>query len=293
MRPIVTVVVPAYNRVRYIERTVESVLRQTYPAVQLVVVDDGSTDGTRELLELYADRGQLTLLSHPNHENRGQSASINLGLEHATGDYLCILDSDDMFVPTKLEVQVRFLEAHPDIGLVYSNGHAVDQKDRVLYEIHPANHEEENDPNRLLMDCYFLLPQNAMVRRSVMNEAGHFEEAFRSAQDHDMALRIAELTKMAYIPDHLFFYRRHGESISATRQDLRWQTGFEILRRAARRYPYTRSALRKRRAVLHFRVGQVHWNSGRRLAAVRHFALAGFLDPVRSVAVLRGLEKIR
>lgn len=291
--PVVSVIVPAYNRVAYIDRTVQSVLDQTYRSFKLIVVDDGSTDGTLEVLSQYASKNQLTLLTHPNQENRGQSAAINLGLEHATGEYVCILDSDDMFRPNKLEVQVAYLEHHPEVGLVYSNGHAVDANDRILYPMHSSNHHEQNDPNRLLMNCYLLLPLDSMVRRSVMVRAGRFEESFRSAQDHDMALRIAEITRLAYIPDHLFFYRRHDESISARNQNVRWRTGFEILRRARRRYPYQRSAVRKRRAVLHFRMGQVFWRAGRRLVAAGHFALAGLLDPVRSLAVLRGREKVR
>ncbi len=289
----VSVIVPAFNRVAYIERTIESVLRQTHPLVELIVFDDGSTDGTRETLERYANRGQLTLLTHPNHANRGQSASINLGLKHITGDYLCILDSDDCFAPNKLEVQLRYLEAHPEIGLLYSNGHAIDQNDQILYEIHPADHQEHNDRDRLLMDCYFLLPQNAMVRRSVIERAGRFEEGFRSAQDHDMLLRIAEITRCAYIPEHLFFYRRHGDSISTRQQELRWRTGFEILRRAATRYPYRSSTVRKRRAVLHFRMGQVHWQTGQRWRAPLHLLMAGILDPVRGFAVLTGRERVR
>ena len=284
--PLVSVLIPAYNRAAYITRTVDSVLAQTYPRIQLIVTDDGSSDGTLEILQSYAAKGQLTLLRHPGGQNRGQSASLNLALEHAHGEYISILDSDDMFAPRKLEVLVGFLERHPEFGLAYSNGFAVDESDNIHYEIHTPDHKEENDPNRLLMDCYFLLPQNAVVRRSVLTKAGKFEESFRSAQDHDMLLRIAEIAKLAYLPEHLFYYRRHDDSISAKRQDLRWRTGFEILRRAAKRYPYRRSAIRKRRAVLHFRMGEVLWSSRHQLTALRHLALAGILDPIRSLRVL-------
>ena len=291
--PLVSVVIPAFNRARYIDRTIASVLTQSYPNLELIVTDDGSSDGTAQRLEAYERRGQLTLLRHPGSANRGQSASLNLALEHASGEYISVLDSDDMFAPRKLEILVNYLEQHQDVGLVYSNGYAVDECDEILYEIHSPDHEETNDPNRLLMDCYFLLPQNALVRRSVFDQAGRFEEAFRSAQDHDMLLRIAEVTRMAYIPDHLFYYRRHGDSISSKRQDVRWKTGFEILRRAAKRYPYRPETIRKRRAVLHFRMAQVYMQRGQWLRAVPHLSMAGALDPKRSFSVLSGRETVR
>ncbi len=292
-QPTVSVVIPAFNREPFIRSTVGSVIKQTYSSVQLLVTDDGSTDGTTRILQALASDGHLRLLHHPHNENRGQSASINLALEHATGKYISILDSDDMFAPNKLEVMVDYLERHPDIGLVYSNGYAVDEHDNILYEMHAPDHQEHNDPNRLLMDCYFLLPQNAVVRKSVFDEAGRFEESFRSAQDHDMLLRIAEITKMAYIPDHLFYYRRHGDSISAKRQDVRWKTGFEILRRAAERYPYRKSTLRKRKAVLHFRMAQVYWRAGEKTKALPQLMMAGLLDPMRGFGVLSGKETVR
>lgn len=291
--PLVSVVIPAYNRAAYIERTVNSVLDQTYPCVELIVTDDGSTDGTLEVLQRYADQGKLRLLRHEGGVNRGQSASLNLALDQARGEYISVLDSDDMFAPRKFEVMIGFLERHPEIGLVYSNGHAVDAEDNVLYEIHSPNHHEPNDPDALLLDCYFLLPQNAVVRREVFDRAGRFEETFRSAQDHDMAIRIAELTRLAYIRDYLFFYRRHSDSISSRRQDVRWRTGFEILRRARKRYPYRRSTVRKRLAVLHFRVGQDDLRRGHWWSAVPRFVAAGFLDPLRSVRVATGREAVR
>lgn len=291
--PRVSVVIPAYNRARYIRETVDSVLAQTWPEVELIVTDDGSTDGTWEILQAYERDGKLRLLTHPGRENRGQSAALNRAIDQATGAYLAILDSDDVFEPDKFEVLVPFLEAHPEYGLAYSNGIAIDGEGRYLYDVMPPDHEETNDPDRMLLDCYFLLPQNAVVRRQVFDRAGRFEEAFRSAQDHDMLIRIMEITQAAYLPQKLFRYRRHGDSISARRQDLRWRTGFEILRRAAARYPYRRSTLRKRRAVLHFRMYQVLRARGRALSAAGHAALAGLLDPPRALRVLRGREIVR
>lgn len=290
--PLVSVLIPAFNRVDLIEQTIQSVWRQTHAPVELLVVDDGSTDGTYETLQHLSQRGELNLLIHEGHVNKGQSAALNLALQHATGRYIAILDSDDMFLPQKLEKQVHYLETHPDVGLVYGLGEAIDGSGNWLYDLLSTDHIETNDPNAVLLDCYFLLPQNALVRKSVFDQAGLFEESFRAAQDHDMLIRLAELTRFGFLPDKLFQYRRHDGSISVNAAERRWRTGFTILQRAARRYPYRKSTLRRRKAVLNFRLGQVFWQQGSSFKAVPYLLKSGLLDPPRALRVILGVEKV-
>lgn len=287
---VVSVIIPAYNRSAYIDQTVQSVLEQTYPQVELIVVDDGSTDGTYEQLQAYGNR--IRLLSHENRQNKGQSAALNLGLQAASGDYIAILDSDDYWAPDKLERQVACLQANPDIGLVYCNGYHVDAGGRVLYPFHPEGHTEPNDPNQLLLDCYMLLPQSSLVRAAVFRQAGLFDESLRAAQDHDMLIRIAELTTFAYQPEYGFYYRRHGASISQNGLEKRWRNGFVILDKARRRYPYTGKTIRGRRAVLNFRLGQVYWREGKWLRSLPYLLASAALDPARALGVVLGRESI-
>ena len=291
--PLVSVLIPAFNRVNLIEETVRSVLTQNYPHLELIVVDDGSTDGTYELLESCSKQGNLTLLTHDGRANKGQSAALNLGLRNAHGKYICILDSDDLFLPGKISTQVAFLERNPDIGLVYGMGEAVDDEGNWLYDIHSEDHVEPNDPNAVLVDCYFLLPQNSMVRRSVYDQVGYFEESYRAAQDHDMLIRIAEVADCAFIPVKLFQYRRHSNSISSRGAELRWETGFRILERAADRYPYKSSTLRRRKAVLHFRMAQIYWARGVRIRALLELLRSGVRDPIRAFNVILSREAVR
>lgn len=288
----VSVIIPSYNRAAYISEAVESVLNQTYKAIDLIVVDDGSRDGSYEKLAAIAEKGQLILLTHPQHANKGQSASINLGLKRAKTKYVAILDSDDMFAVSKLADQVAFLEAHPEIGMVYGQGHAIDASGKFLFKVPGDGHEEVSDPNRLLLDCYMALPGGALVRREVFEAVGYFEESFRAGQDHDMALRIMESTQCAYLPKLAFYYRKHDEAISVNGLERRWHTGMEILNRAVARYPYKASSVRKRRAVLHFRLGQTYWREQRRLKSVPHLLSSGLLDPVRALSVLAGRERV-
>lgn len=289
----VSVIVPAFNRAEYIKQTVNSVLIQDYSNVELIVVDDGSNDGTYEILLDYAEQNKLKLLTHPGRKNKGQSAALNLGLRAATGEFIAILDSDDLFLSGKLRLQVEYLNSHPEIGLVYGMGEAVDGDGRWMYDIHSADHKEPNDPNAVLLDCYFLLPQNALVRRSVYEQVGGFEEAFRAAQDHDMLVRIAENTRFGFIPVKVFQYRRHGDSISSNGQRRRWTNGFEILRRARSRYPYKSSTIRKRKALLNFRMAQVCRQEKRYIGAFVYLLKSGALDPLRALKVITGRERAK
>jgi glycosyltransferase involved in cell wall biosynthesis len=288
--PKVTVIIPCYNRGKYIAETIESVLNQTYPNVEVVVVDDGSTDDSREVLEQYSDR--IRVLEHPGRVNRGQSAALNLGILSSESEYVAFLDSDDLFVPEKIEKQVRFLEGNPQFGLVYANGHAINENGKVIFRFYDKSHKEESDPNRVLLDCYFLLPNNALLRRKVLDKAGLFDESLRSAQDHDMAIRVTEVTKIAYLDECLFKYRRHCESISYRNAKLRWSNGYKILKKARSRYRYRLSTLLGRLAVLNFRLAQCYREEGNYFKAVPLFIAAGLCDPLRSLGVLLGREKI-
>ncbi len=286
----VSVIIPSYNRGKYLRQTIESVLDQTYPDVELFVVDDGSTDDSLDIARSYGNR--LFVLQHPNGENRGQSASINRGLDAATGEFVAILDSDDYWMLDKLEKQVVFLESNPDIGLVYGNCYYVDAKGEILYRLYGDDYAERNVPGSVLLDCYFLLPNNSLVRHEVIDLAGKFNESYRAAQDHDMAVRIAEVTKLGYIPDILFCYRRHDDSISKNGTETRWNNGFKILASANERFAYPRRVLRKRRALLHFRLAQCRLSQKRYLGAVPHLFTAAILDPARSFGVLLGREQV-
>ncbi|GAG95608.1 unnamed protein product, partial [marine sediment metagenome] len=185
-----------------------------------------------------------------------------------------------------------YLQKNWDVGVVYCNGYCINEKGKVLYKIFPENHVEQNNPERLLLDCYFNLPSNSLIRRNAIEKAGPFDEALRSAQDHDMAIRLAEVTRLAYIDEPLWYYRRHPSSQSGLHAKRRWQAGFTILEKACKRYPYPKKICRKRKSVLNFRMGQCFLEEKKNLNALIHFLKAGILDPIRSLKVISGKEKI-
>jgi len=290
MQPKVSVVIPCYNREKFIAETVNSVLSQTWPNIELIVVDDGCTDGSRAVLESFGPR--LVILEHPGRVNRGQSAAINLGLRHSIGEYLAILDSDDLYAPDKIEKQVRFLENNPEFGLVYANCISIDEKGKELHKMYYSGHTPPDGPDQVLEDCCFNVPSNALLRRSVFEQVGFLDEALRSAQDHDYGIRIAEVARIGYLDECLWNYRRHGGSISNNRTLERWKNGFKILEAARKRYPYPPATVRRRKAVLHFRLGQCYLSEKCLLRSACHMLLAGLLDPFRSLRVLSGRERL-
>lgn len=283
----VSVIIPLYNRKEYIEKSLQSVLNQDYSDVELIVIDDGSTDGGDKIVEKWSHRSNLIFLRQPGNSNKGQSSAINLGLSRATGEFVAILDSDDLYAPGKLRKQIEYLNAHPDVGLVYGNGKAIDAKGKFLYEINYDDKVETSDPNKILLDCYFLLPQNSLVRSSVYEQVGGFDESLRSAQDHDMLIRISEVTKIAHQSIDSFRYRRHGDSISTNNLESRWRSGLVVLRKAASRYPYKKETLRKRRAVVNFRLAQALLKKKvLPTEACARLLYAGVLDPRRAFHTL-------
>jgi len=286
--PTVTVIIPVYNKQRFIAATIESALHQSYSAFQIIVVDDGSTDDSRAIIERYRDK--VTILEHPTHENCGQSAAINLGLKSTTGEYVSILDADDLWDPRKLERQVEFLETHPEFGFVYANGYVIDQGGAIQYPLFCPNHTEPSRPEEMLLHCPLGCPSGYLVRGSLFEAVGYYDEALRSAQDHDMLIRLTEIARVGYIDEMLWFKREHPNSLSATHAKRGWLLGFVILKKACQRYPYSPCVRRRRLAVLHYRLGQCFAREGRYFSSARHLFLAALFDPKRAFRVLIGAE---
>src|SRR5215207_7546630 len=122
-RPLVSSIIIFLNEERFIEEAIESVFAQTYDNWELLLVDDGSTDGSTQHALQYAERypGKVRYLEHPGHQNRGMTVSRNLGVDHAEGEYIALLDADDVWLEHKLEQQVAIMNSHPEVGMVYGN----------------------------------------------------------------------------------------------------------------------------------------------------------------------------
>ncbi|HEY2908078.1 MAG TPA: glycosyltransferase [Vicinamibacterales bacterium] len=220
--PAVSVIMPAFNVESYIGEAIESVLAQTYTDWELVLVDDGSKDGTRAVAERYraANPDRIIVVSH---ENRGLAAARNSALRVARGSVFALLDSDDIWEPGFLAAQMRLLDEHPDVAIVTGNattlGGALDGQ--------PARPTDDRRPP---LDLAEILRDETSVfimsifRREVVHRIGGFDERFRTNEDYDFWVRAASAGfRFIRNPKPLAFYRRHGNNLSAS--DVRMLAG--------------------------------------------------------------------
>jgi glycosyltransferase involved in cell wall biosynthesis len=275
---LISIIIPCCNSERFLERTLNSVLKQDYPPLEVIAVDDGSTDGTRDILKRYP---AVRVLSHPRGGNRGVAASMNLGVTEAQGELIAFMDHDDLWAPQKLRKQNALLEQYPDIGFVYTKVKVIDENDVELFAV---EQDEEGfvGPEELLLRCSIRTSSSVLLRKELFAETGPFRTDIFSA-DHDMWLKMAEITRFALLPEYLTFHRKHTTQLTASRKI--WEDGFIILNEAVKRYPYSFSCVRKRRAVLHFRLAQYDWHHAARGRAALHAARAALNDPLRAARV--------
>jgi len=187
---LVSVVIPFYNDEAFLTESVESVLNQTFQDWELILVDDGSTDGSSSLAQEYSKRHptKIKYLSHHNNENKGVTATRNLGVSIAQGEIIALLDADDVWLPNKLEFQMNILRKHPEVALIcgaslyWSSWRNPEKEDRVVRVGGPQ--DQVIEPDKLIKDLYPLhkgtapCPTSMILRKSVIQKHGGFEESF-------------------------------------------------------------------------------------------------------------------
>ena len=179
--------IPAYNAEAYVKEAVDSALAQTYPAYEVIIVDDGSTDGTKGTLKPYVEQEKIVYI---HQENSGLAGARNAGIRRARGDYIAFLDSDDLFRPEKIGEQVKILEEHLDYGVCYSDlRHFLDEAPRRFF--HHRYAYPSGDVFQPLLKKQFINPLTVMARRELFEHYGYFDETLRRSEDWDLWLRWA------------------------------------------------------------------------------------------------------
>lgn len=203
MSGLVTVVIPLYNGRDVIRETIGTVLAQTWKDYEIIVVDDGSSDGSGDIIRQIEGP-----IRYVRQENRGVAAARNRGIAEARGGYVALLDHDDLWHPTKLEKQVALFESRSDVGLVITKVGHLNREGQPTGEI-AGTYNPSDRFYRLFVQGYVPTPSSAMFRRSVLDAAGGFDEAFRSAglDDHEMWARVAAITRIAGLDEVLTFHR--------------------------------------------------------------------------------------
>lgn len=198
----VSVIIPAYNKAEYTRRAVESVLAQSYPSIEVIVVDDGSSDNTSQVMASFKDKIRYVLKT-----NGGACSARNLGIRESVGKYIAFLDCDDLYEPHKIQKCADYLEAHPEYGFVHTAARFINHEDRVegTYD-HPKSRHQGWIARRLILGNH-ICNSTALVRREVLERAGFFDETIFTPGDWDLWLRLAGIAQVGYVGEPLTRYR--------------------------------------------------------------------------------------
>ncbi len=215
--PLVSVIVPAYNAEAFIEKTLNSVLRQSYPNLEVIVVDDGSKDCTSAIVERFAQRDSR--IKFLKQQNKGVAAARNFAIRNSSGVYVAPIDSDDIWYPTKIEKQVAALERGGESAAVaYTWSVSIDENDNIL-DAGPKWDLEGEVFQALVMRNFIGNASVPLFRRAALNRVGHYNEELRAqdaqgCEDWDICLRCAEKFEYRVVQEYLVGYRCYSESMS-------------------------------------------------------------------------------
>ena len=254
--PLVSIVIPTYNYGRYVTQAIDSALSQTYPHIEVIVLDDGSTDDTKARLKPYEGR-----ISYVYQENRGLSAARNAAIRLSRGDLVAFLDSDDIWLDDKLACQVAVLTANPGVGLVSCA--FIEFDDRVGVKrtfVYPHHPDRAALRRELLFANVVSGGSGAVVRRALLERAGLFDERLRGAEDWDMWLRLSLLTDFRVLPQPLVKVRTGFDSLSSAGNAAKMlENELKVYRKQVALDPVFRRSLVLRSRVLAFRFNRAAW----------------------------------
>lgn len=274
--PRVSVIVPAFNVKAFIAEAVQSVEAQGVPGVEILVIDDGSHDGTADFVEHAFPAVRLF-----RKENGGSATARNVGLREARGDYIAFLDADDVWLPGKLKAQLDYFEAHPDVAMLgtgfvpwISDASGCFGDPQVLAAVNATIMPGEIDVetsgwgyHRMLLDNY-VWTTTVMMRRTLIEKIGYFDESLRLGQDYDLFLRASRESEIHLLKGVYAAYRQHPGSAIARGADFNYAA--HIIRRATAKWGLaspngeciTQQQLAERLHRIHFSCGYRHYSKG-------------------------------
>jgi glycosyltransferase involved in cell wall biosynthesis len=211
---LISIVTPSYNQAPYIEETIRSVLSQDYPEIEYMIVDGGSTDGTLDIIKRYDDK----LGCWVSEKDKGQTDALNKGFARAKGDILAWINSDDTYEPGAVSAAVKYLQSHPEVGMVYGNCNFINKSGEVIGKFDAA----QTNYHRLRRGYVHIPQQTMFFRADLWKQVGPLDPSFYFAMDYDLWTRISSRTEIRYVPQTWANFRLHTSGKTILADDRCW-----------------------------------------------------------------------
>jgi glycosyltransferase involved in cell wall biosynthesis len=273
--PLVSVIIPTYNSADFLPQAIDSVLQQTYENIEIIVIDDGSTDHTEAVLKPYTER--IRYFKKPN---GGPSAARNMGIAEAQGEFIAFQDADDLWLPEKLQLQMDYLTAHAEIAVVYTDLTQFDLQGQVSislverYGAIPSGYIFEE-----LLVNHAITLSSVIVRRSCIDEVGAFDESLIGAEDYNFYLRLARKFQFGFLNQALVQKRLHTNNLSDNLEQM-CEDEIKNLDKIDRLFPDARIPKRRLAARIYTRFGKYYFSQQRFHQARDCFQKAFRLSPL-------------
>lgn len=234
LEPLVSIILPTYNRSEYLVRAIKSVLDQNYNNFELIIINDGSTDKTSEIISQYQD-SRIKIIE--NKENLGFVRSLNKAINYAQGKYIARIDDDDFWSDSqKLEKQIKFLENNPEYVLVSSGMIKIDKNGKEIKKyLFPEKDEEIRE--KMLLTDYFVHP-GVVFKKQTWEKAGGYNEQFYFSQDWDLWARLGKIGKMYNFPEYFVSVMESGENRTSNKMGYHLLLNQKIRKKYSRDYPH-------------------------------------------------------
>jgi len=266
----VSVVLPCLNGARWISEAVESVLAQTYRNFELLIIDDGSTDNSKEIVTSYLSDERVRYIYQMN---RGFSAAVNRGIKEGNGSLIGFIGQDDLWLPSKLGLQVKYFSNHKNLDLVRSNYYSIDSEGRIIRLV------QENVPNfssrQKMLEYLFLSNfigfETVLIKKKCFDDVGLFDERLVGFSDHDLWLRIAGNFNIGYIALPLVKKREHALQLTRYVKEQGLRDEFLLIDKAIHQYPFLKKVERKKLSSLYYELGMDMLQKGNKERAKLNF----------------------
>lgn len=235
-QPLVTVLMTAYNAEKFIDKAIASIIYQTYKNLEIIIVDDGSTDNTPKIIEYFKNLDQRIRVIRLK-KNKGPSLASNIGLKIAKGEYIARLDADDIALPDRIEKQVKFLLKNPEVAVVGGQCILINEKDRVIGEKKfPLRH---NEIYKALFNINPIQHPSCLINRKLLpNEIVYHKNHYVLAHDLELIFELRQFGKLANLDEKVIYYRQYPNSLSLRNPKETFKATFAVRQKALKKYGY-------------------------------------------------------